>query len=134
MKEDEEKTFMENKNVFSYRYSAKHSTEAQRIRSKYLPKEESKLERLRGLDRRVRSAGVIEGLVFGVIGALIFGIGLCFGLDVFPGEDVLTLVFMAIGAAIMIPAYPVYKRVARRTKEKLAPEIIRLSDEIIASK
>jgi len=123
---------MEN-NTFSYSYSAATNKEVESIRKKYMPKEESKLETLKKLDMRAECAGVIESLCLGVIGALIFGVGMCFGLDVFGGADWLTLLFMIIGVAIMIPAYPIYKRISRKTKAALTPDIIRLSDEIMKS-
>ena len=78
---------MENTNSFYYRYSAKQHREVEDIRKKYLPKEESKIDRLRRLDKRVRLAGMIESLTVGIIGCLIFGIGMCFGLDVFGGAS-----------------------------------------------
>ena len=123
---------MEN-NTFSYNYSAAKNKEVENIRKKYLPREESKLEILKSLDRRVQSAGIIESLCFGIVGVLLFGIGMCFGLDVLAGEDWLTLVFCLIGTAVMIPAYPIYRRISSKTRQKLAPEILRLSEEIIKS-
>ena len=126
------KTNMENE-IFTYQYSAKQNREVECIRNKYLPREESKLERLKKLDRRVQNAGLIESLSVGIVGCLVFGIGMCFGLDIFPGADWLSLLFGGIGTLIMIPAYPVYRRIYCKTKEKLSPEIIQLSDEIINS-
>jgi uncharacterized membrane protein YeaQ/YmgE (transglycosylase-associated protein family) len=123
---------MEN-NTFSYSYSAARNKEVERIRKKYMPCEESKLERLKKLDLRVQSAGMIESLCFGIVGALVFGIGMCFFLDVFAGETWLTALLMILGTLIMIPAYPVYKTIASKTKKNLTPEILRLSDEIIKS-
>lgn len=122
---------MEKNKVFIYQYSATQSKEAERIRSKYLPREESKIHRLRRLDRRAQSAGMIQGLTVGIIGSLIFGIGICFGLDVLPGADWLTLLFFILGTVVMLPAYPVYRIISRKTKERLTPEILRLSDELI---
>ena len=104
------------------------------IINKYLPKEESKMDILKNLDSRVQTAGMTEGLTVGIVGCLIFGIGICFGLDVLQGADWLTLLFCGIGVVTMIPAYPIYKRIAKKTKEKLTPEILRLSDEIIKGK
>ncbi|MBE6556900.1 MAG: dihydropteridine reductase [Ruminococcaceae bacterium] len=123
---------MEN-STFSYQYSAERNKEVESIRKKYMPHEESKLDTLKRLDRRVQSAGTLEGLCLGVIGALVFGIGLCFGLDVFAGAAWISVLFMIIGTLIMIPAYPLYKRMARKVREQLTPEILRLSDEIIKS-
>ena len=72
---------MENKS-FTYNYSAARNKEVESIRRKYMPREESKLETLKRLDYRVQSAGMIEGLCLGIIGALVFGIGMCFFLEV----------------------------------------------------
>ena len=123
---------MEN-NTFSYNYSAARNKEVESIRRKYMPHEESKLERLKKLDLRVQMAGTIESLCFGVVGALVFGIGMCFFLDVFAGAAWLTALLMVLGTIIMIPAYPIYRRIARKTKTELTPEILRLSEEIIKS-
>ena len=123
---------MEN-NTFSYNYSATRNKEVESIRRKYMPHEESKLERLKKLDLRVQMAGTIESLCFGIVGALVFGLGMCFFLDVFAGAAWLTALLMVLGAVIMIPAYPIYRRIARKTKTELTPEILRLSEEIMKS-
>ena len=91
------------------------------------------MEILRRLDNRVQTAGMIPSLCLGVIGVLIFGIGMCFGLDVFTGADWLSVLFCVMGAIVMIPAYPVYRHIARKTKAELTPEILRLSEEIMKS-
>ena len=124
---------MENK-PFTYNYSAARNKEVENIRRKYLSEEEeSKLEMLKRLDYKVQSAGMIESLCFGIIGALVFGVGMCFFLEVFAGATWITVLFMIIGTLLMIPAYPIYRRIAHRTKEKLTPEILRLSEEIMKS-
>ena len=123
---------MEN-NTFNYTYSAARNKEVESIRNKYMPREESKIERLKKLDLRVQMAGTIESLCFGIVGALVFGIGRCFFLDVFAGADWLSALFMILGSLIMIPAYPIYRRIARKTKAELTPEILRLSEEIMNS-
>ncbi len=124
---------MENSNVFSYQYSAKQNREVEHIRRKYLPKEENKMETLRKLDARVQMAGTIPSLCIGVVGVLVFGIGMCFFLDVFAGEVWLTVLLMVLGTVIMIPAYPIYRKIASKAKAELTPEILRLSEEIIKS-
>ena len=123
---------MENK-PFTYNYSAARNKEVESIRRKYLPKEESKLETLKRFDYKVQSAGMIESLCIGIIGALVFGIGMCFFLEVFAGATWLSALFMIIGTLLMIPAYLIYKKIARKTKAELTPEILRLSEEIMKS-
>lgn len=124
---------MENK-PFTYNYSAVRNKEVESIRRKYLPEEENKLETLKRLDCKVQSAGMIESLCFGIIGALVFGVGMCFFLEVFAGATWITVLFMIIGTLLMIPAYPIYKKIARKTKAELTPEILRLSEEIMNCK
>lgn len=124
--------YMENE-TFTYQYSAKQNREVEYIRKKYLPREESKMEKLKRLDHRVQNAGMIESLCIGIAGCLVFGIGMCFGLDVFEGADWLTLLFGGIGTLIMLPAYPVYRRISGKTKAELTPEILRISEEIMNS-
>lgn len=121
---------MENK-TFRYSYSATQNKEVESIRNRYLPKEENKLEILKKLDSKVQSAGMIESLCLGIVGALVFGVGMCFGLDALKGADFLAFLFGIVGTAMMLPAYPLYKRISKKTKARFSPEILRLSEEIM---
>ena len=62
-----------------------------------------------------------------------FGVGVCFFLNVFAGAAWTSALFMIIGTFMMIPAYPIYKRISKRKRVELTPEILRLSDEIMNS-
>lgn len=121
---------MEN-NFFSYSYSASRYKEVESIRRKYLPREESKMRILKKLDSRVQSAGIIESLCLGITGSLVFGVGMCFFLGVFTPAPVLSAIMMILGSVMMLPAYPIYRHIASKTKAQLTPEILRLSEEII---
>lgn len=119
--------------TFSYRYSAQENKEVQEIRKKYLPKSESKLEELKRLDRQVQSSGLIEGLSAGIGGLLVFGLGMCFSMQVL-GNGIIFMILGVligiIGAALMAVAYPVYRRAYKKSKEKYAPRILELSAEL----
>ena len=119
--------------TFSYRYSAQENKEVQEIRKKYLPKSESKLEELKRLDRQVQSSGLIEGLSAGIGGLLVFGLGMCFSMQVL-GNGIIFMILGVligiIGAALMAVAYPVYRRAYKKAKEKYAPRILELSAEL----
>ena len=121
------------KNTFRYQYSAARNREVEAIRKKYMPHEESKLDLLKRLDRRVQSAGKIEALSLGIVGALVFGAGLFFQSGALSGANAIAAVLMLIGMGIMIPAYPIYRRIFEKTKTALTPEILRLSEEITKS-
>jgi Flp pilus assembly protein TadB len=122
--------FMEN-NTFNYTHSAAKNKEVENIRKKYMPHEESKLEKLKKLDLRAQTAGMIESLCIGIVGSLVFGVGMCFFLKVFTGELWVTVLFMLLGVLLMLPAYPIYKHISKKTRKKLTPEILRLSEEVI---
>ena len=65
---------MEDKESFKMTYSAKQQEEIRSIRQKFVPKEESEMDRLRALDARVTQKATMVSILAGVIGALILGL------------------------------------------------------------
>lgn len=114
---------------FEYTYSAPRQEEIKRIREKYLPKEEDKMEQLRRLDNGVTQKATMASLVVGIVSALVLGTGMCCCMvwNLF----VLGIVVGVVGIAGVAAAYPLYIRIAAREREKIAPEIIRLTDELM---
>lgn len=121
-------------NAFRYNYSAESHKEIQTIRQKYLPREESDLEKLRRMDRQVQSAGIMPALIVGVLGTLVFGVALCMGLNVLAGGQVGAILLSIPGVAAMLAAYPICAKVSAKVRKTLTPEILRLADEIDAGK
>lgn len=123
--------------TFSYKYSAKENREIQEIRKKYLQQGESKMEELKRLDRYVQSAGTLESLCVGIGGALVFGLGMCLAMQVI-GSGVVAIVFGILfgiaGAGGMIVAYPLYRKIFNRTKEKYTARILELTEELTSDK
>lgn len=117
---------------FNYTYSAKKQKEIEDIRKKYLPKEEDKMETLRRLDKSAEKPGTVTALVVGIVGALLLGIGMCCtmvwssSMMIF----VLGIIVGIIGIAILSVAYPLYKKVTKRQRAKIAGQILALSDEL----
>ena len=132
---------MENKEkeTFNYTYSAKEQEEIKAIRKKYATPEETedKMAQLRRLDAGVYSKATTVSLIVGVIGALIMGIGMSLILtDI--GAMLGTALSMIIGISLGIVgiilvclAYPIYNHTLTKEREKIAPEIIRLTDELM---
>lgn len=116
--------------AFQYNYSAVQSKEAQMIRDKYLPKEESALDELKRLDRAVDNAGVIPSLIVGILSCLVFGLGMSFGLGAIGNSMVLGVLFGIVGAVGMILAYPVYRHSTNKAKEKYQPRILELAAQL----
>lgn len=119
------------KEAFHYTYSAKKQKEIEDIRKKYVAKEENKMEQLRKLDQRTTTKGTMVSIIVGIIGCLILGVGMCCTM-VWQGMwFVLGIIIGLIGIGIVAAAYPVYNCVMKKQREKIAPEIIRLTDELM---
>jgi uncharacterized membrane protein YuzA (DUF378 family) len=132
---------MENKDTFNYSYSAKEQAEIKAIRQKYQAPEkvENKMEQLRRLDGAVTQKATTVSLVFGVIGALVLGSGMSLAMTNI-GEVLGLSASLAmligipvgvLGILLISLAYPVYNRTIRKERKKVAPEILRLTDELM---
>ena len=121
---------MEN-NTFNYTYSAKEQAEVEKIRKKYMPAEQDKLAYVIKLDRSVANKATTWSLVIGIIGALIMGTGMSLCMVASKSFMVLGIVIGVIGMGIVAVAYPVYTRILKKEREKIAPEILRLTEEIM---
>ncbi len=122
---------MTENNTFEYTYSAPEQTEIQQIREKYLPREITKMDRLRALDESVTKRGSAVSIIHGIIFALILGLGMSCCL-VWAGKWFLPgIVIGCIGIVGVSMTYPLYTRLVQQDREKIAPEILRLSEELI---
>lgn len=119
---------MDNNEKFEYTYSAKQQAELETIRKKYLPEEETKMDKLRRLDKSVTRQGTIISIIIGIVGTLIMGFGMCMCLEW--QKFVLGIILGILGIAILAAAYPVFNKITQKQKEKIAPEILKLTEEI----
>ena len=121
----------EEKEIFNYTYSAKEQDEIRNIRKKYMPAEEDKMEQLRRLDSEVYRKPMILSLTAGIIGTLTLGVGMCCAMVWQGGMFVPGIVIGIIGIIIVCLAYPLYNRILKKERERIAPEILRLTDELM---
>ena len=127
---------MENKEGFSFTYSAEQQKEIEAIRKKYLPKEANKMEQLRTLHAVPTQKAQAWAIAIGVIGALIMGTGMSLAMTEIGAvlgslAMVLGIVVGIVGMVLVALAYPIYNRVLKKQRVKIAPEILRLSDELL---
>ena len=120
----------EKREAFHYTYSARQQEEIKMIRQKYLRKEENKMEQLRRLDQSTTRAGMVAALTVGIVSTLIMGVGMCCSMVWGESLFVLGIIIGIIGIAGILTAYPLYTIITRKQREKLAPEILRLTDEL----
>lgn len=124
---------------FKYTYSAKEQDEIKRIRQKYQTQEDDGISRLRRLDAKVTSKATAMSLVIGIVGVLVMGTGMSLVMT-----DLGTILGMAetagmiigifvgvVGILLVALAFPIYKKVIKKEREKIAPEILRLTEALM---
>lgn len=123
---------MEDKNeTFTYNYSSRQQAEVRSIREKYVPKEENKMEQLRRLDESATKPGMIAALSVGIVSALVLGVGMCCTM-VWAGQWFIPGIIIGVAGIFgVMSAYPLYSHITRKRREKIAPEILRLTDELM---
>ena len=106
---------------------------AESIAKEYAPKDSSKIVALRKLDRKAKMPATIFTYTWGIISALVFGTGMCLGMQVI-GSGITTMVIGIIIGVIGMAGcgvnYPIYKKLLENGKEKYAYEIVQLAKEI----
>lgn len=134
---------MENREneTFRFTYSAKEQEEVKAIRKKYTAPEEKedKMAQLRRLDAGVTQKAAAVALGFGIIGALLLGFGMSLAMTELSEilgalRNMAMLAAIAVGGIgilLMCLAYPIYNRIIKKERKKIAPEIIRLTDELM---
>ena len=117
--------------TFNYTYSSARREELRRIRRLYMPAEETKYEQVKRLNAKATEKATLYAIMAGFIGSLMLGIGMCCCML---WRDRFFFIGLAVGIpgiAIMSAAYPVFNRALKKEREKIAPEIIRLTDELL---
>ncbi len=122
-------------NKFEYNYSAKQQEEVDAIKRKYLAREEkakelSKLEELRQLDKKVELSATICSIMVGVIGTLVFGTGMSFIMAFETAMYVPGILAGILGIVGIASALPVYRYVLKKQREKAAPRVLALTEEL----
>ena len=128
---------MKNNNDFEYSYYAptnKERKEIENIKNSYTQKKSnvSKLNLLRKLDNKVKNIPIIISLIFGVVGTLIFGLGLTMILEW--NLIAFGIIVCVVSLLPILSAYWVYKKTYISLKNKYSEEIIKLSDELLYDK
>ncbi len=107
---------------------------AQQLANEYTPKDTSKVVKLKKLDIKAKQGANIFAYTFGIIFALIFGVGMCLSMKVIGnGSVAMTALGIIVGIIGLVGVgvnYPAYKKLLEKGKKKYAFEIIELAKEI----
>ncbi|MBP3781870.1 MAG: hypothetical protein J6I68_01325 [Butyrivibrio sp.] len=121
---------MDNINTFEYNYSAERAREVEAIRRKYEEPKEDKFEQLKALDRQAERRGQILSIAIGIIGTLILGTGMSM---VMVGQVLYFIpgvVIGIVGALALGAAYPIYKKVTQKDRDKVAGQVLALVKQL----
>ena len=107
---------------------------AEQLANEYAPKDTSKVVALRKLDAKANLPATIFTYTFGIITALITGVGMCLSMKVIGSGTtfpfILGIIIGIIGLVGMGINYPLYKKMLENGKQKYAFEIMQLAKEI----
>ena len=107
---------------------------AESVANEYTVKNTTKVVQLKKLDRRAKLPANIFAYTFGIVCALILGVGMCLSMKVIGdgsvGMTALGICVGLLGIGGVSVNYPIYKRILEAGKAKYASDIIRLANEI----
>lgn len=121
---------MDNKDTFEYSYSAERAKEVEAIRRKYEDPSEDKFEQLKALDRQAERRGQILSIAIGIIGTLVLGTGMSMVMVGQVPYFVPGIVIGIVGTLALSAAYPIYKRVTKKDRDKVAGQVLALVKQI----
>ena len=105
----------------------------ERIRASYMPKEITKFDELKELNKKVQRPAKIFAYTFGSLSSLVLGTGMCLAMQVIGSTTLHMALGIVIGVVGMVGCgvnYPIYKKILERGKKKYAYEIVELAREI----
>lgn len=104
------------------------------IRKKYEEKKISKLDELKKIDRQTRQPAEVFAYLFGTIGALVLGCGMCLAMpEVIEGYMPLGIGVGIVGIIMVSINYLIYKSILGKRRRKASDRIISLSNEILGN-
>lgn len=113
---------------FEYTYSAPEQEELRKIREKYVPRQETTMEKIQRLDAQAERPGRVTALCLGIAGTLIFGTGMCCWLEW--ERYVLGVIVGLVGLVMLGCAYPAFVKITKKRRERIAPEILKLMEQL----
>ena len=105
---------------------------AKKSQSQYAEKQTNKLDELRALDEKVKNPALIFALVFGIIGSLVLGTGMCLAMQVIGSDMILGIIIGVVGIAMVSVNYFFYKKILASRKKKYGERINQLCAELLA--
>lgn len=109
-----------------------------KIRDSYTPREHTKFDELKKLDKKVKLFPSVFACVFGSVAALVLGTGMCLAMEVIGASLMSPAALMTVGVivgcvgiALCIANYFIYKAMLNSRKKKYGARIVALGNELL---
>ena len=125
---------MNDKYDYTYKALAPHERkEVENIRNKFSANNEhDALTELRKINDKIENVPTTISLIIGIIGALIFGLGMAMILEW--DLIILGIIVGCVGIIPIVFAFPFYKRYYNLLKDKYKDEILTLTEKLLDGK
>ena len=114
------------------------NNEITKIRDGYMPRERTKLDELKTLDKKAKTFPSVFAYILGSVAALILGTGMCLAMHVIGAPTLSPVVLTTlgvitgcIGIALCSANYFIYKKMLKSRKAKYRDRILELSEELL---
>ena len=104
------------------------------IRADYVMREPTKVDELKALNRKVKRPAQIFAYIFGTVGALVLGTGMCLAMKVIGDMMIAGIGIGLAGIAMVSVTYPIYKALLGARRKKYADKVIALSDALLGDR
>lgn len=111
--------------------SSREIKEINKIRENYTQKKETKFDELKALDKKVKMPALIFAYIFGSIGSLVLGTGMCLAMKVIGNAMALGIVIGLVGILMVSVNYFIYKKILSLRKKKYQEKVLSLTDELL---
>ena len=111
--------------------NANEMKKVEEIRANYVVGEPTKLDELKALNKKVKKPAKVFSYIFGTVGALVMGTGMCFAMKVIGNMMLGGIGIGLAGIAMVSLTYPIYKAMLNSRRKKYADRVIAISDELL---
>lgn len=102
------------------------------VLNQYEVKDETKLNELKRLDKKAKLPANVFAYVFGSIGSLVLGFGMCVAMKIILADLMwLGIVVGLVGIVMVTINYFIYKKLLENGKNKYREQIQKLSNELL---
>ena len=106
---------------------------AQEIRAQYMEKGISDLDTLRVLDAKVKRPANVFAYVFGTVGSLVLGTGMCLAMKIIGDAMIPGILIGCVGIAMVSCTYALYKKLLAKRRAKYKDQVNALSEKILTN-